>query len=75
FQVPYKRLYNWINGITSKNKVPISNLLLSNVEEKALYAWIDRFNRVNLVVMLEFLKNVVNLILYKKYPKSNLSPP
>ncbi|KAB5547427.1 hypothetical protein GE09DRAFT_967220, partial [Coniochaeta sp. 2T2.1] len=63
FEVPYGRLRNRLAGLKPKKGTPVLNTKLSNAEEKVVCRYIDRFNRINLVVKLEFVVDIANAIL------------
>ncbi|KAK1782481.1 hypothetical protein QBC45DRAFT_318621, partial [Copromyces sp. CBS 386.78] len=50
FEVPRKRLHNCIKGIPPKKGTPSKRTKLTAINEKALYNYIDRFDRINLAV-------------------------
>ncbi|KAK1782305.1 hypothetical protein QBC45DRAFT_319143, partial [Copromyces sp. CBS 386.78] len=50
FKIPRKRLYNRIKGIPPKKGVPLIKTKFTVTNKKALYNYIDRLNKINLVV-------------------------
>jgi hypothetical protein len=63
FNVPYGCLRYRLKGRAPKKGSPAANIKLSQAEEKALCHYIDRLDRINLAVRVEFVTDTTNYIL------------
>ncbi|KAK1776618.1 hypothetical protein QBC45DRAFT_332564 [Copromyces sp. CBS 386.78] len=62
YDVPCKRLRNYIKGIPPKKSIPSKRTKFTAANEKALCNYIDRLDRINFVVRPLYIKDAANLL-------------
>jgi hypothetical protein len=66
FGVPRGRIRSRVARFQPKKGLPAHNTRLTIPEEKALCRYIDRLDRVNLAVRVEFIIHAANQILWER---------
>jgi hypothetical protein len=66
FDIPRGRLRSKLEGIPAKIRRLVINIRFTKPEEKVLYRYIDRFDYINLIIRLEFIRETINAILQTK---------
>ena len=75
FGVPRGRLRYRLECRQPKNGQPSTKTKLTSAEEKALCCYIDRLDRINLAVRVEFVTNAANYILRERSPLAKRDDP